>query len=258
MRLSRICVSLLTVAGVVAGARAAWAEPFVYRPLTLSRSEWALDFGLGIAHEPGPSVTGAGVNLELAAGLTSEIQLGFRTGIRIGADGRRTQADSYGRTFETETYDTGGETLANPELSLRWALARSTAEVALDTRVYLPFADGSRVGVMIGLPIAIHIGSVARLDTGIYVPIIFTHPVSSVISIPLHLWFQASNHLFLGPLTGIRIYNPGGHDTVAFGFGLGSALSHDVDLKAWLLFPDINDDNGTHSFGFGVGLQFRF
>jgi hypothetical protein len=255
MRLQRVRVLLLTIGAVAGWCRAAWAESYVYRPLTLRRSEWSLDFGLGVGHVP--STTGAGLNFELAVGLTSYVQLGVRSGYRFSDEGRATAADLYGRTFETETFDLGGAPFSNPEVSLRWSLARSTAEVALDTRVYLPTADGSRLGVMVALPIAIHLGGSARLDTGIYVPIIFTDPITSAISIPLHLWIQA-DRLYLGPLTGVRIHNPGGHSTVPLGFGLGTALSHEADLRTWLLFPDIGDDHGSRVFGFGVGLEFRF
>jgi hypothetical protein len=254
MRLQRICVLVITAA-VVGGSHVASAESYVYRPLTLRRSEWSLDFGVGVGHAP--SITGAGLNFELAVGLTSFVQLGFRSGYRFSDEGRATAADVYGRTFETETYDIGGAPFSNPELSLKWSLARSTAELALDTRVYLPTADGSRLGVLVGLPIALHLGSSARIDTGIFVPIVFTDPVSSIISIPLHLWIQA-DHIYLGPLTGIRIHNPGGHSTVPLGFGLGAAIAHETDLRTWLLFPDVSADHGTRIFGFGVGLEFRF
>src|SRR5438046_385378 len=93
------------------------ASSWVYRPMTLPRSDFSLDAGLGLGHRPGPDdTTGLGVNLEMAAGLTSFIQLGVRTGLRLGHDGRATQADSYGRMFETETYGTGGDPVANPEV----------------------------------------------------------------------------------------------------------------------------------------------
>src|SRR4051794_24634200 len=85
----------------------ALAAPWVHRPITLPRSDWAIDLGLGIGHLDEPDATGLGLNLEASAGVTSFVQLGIRTGLRFGRDGRATQADVYGRTFETETYGYG-------------------------------------------------------------------------------------------------------------------------------------------------------
>ena len=47
--------------GTAAEARAA----YVNRGLTLPESEWALDLGLGVAHDSPPDITGLGFNLEL-------------------------------------------------------------------------------------------------------------------------------------------------------------------------------------------------
>ena len=244
-----------TMAALLAGATGtAQATPFVYRPITLPRSDWALDFGLGLGHVP--DVTGFGMNLELKGGLTSFLQLGIRTGFRFGRDGRAVQADDYGRMFDTETYGTDHETLANPELSLRWALIHSAAELALEGRVYIPVEDGTRLGVMVALPLALHVGGVARFDTGMYVPILFYDHTHVEVSFPLHLWFQVTNALYLGPLTGVRFHD--GDTDVPFGFGLGCAMSYDIDLKTWLLFPDLNHSGGGKVFGAGVGLQVRF
>ncbi len=235
-------------------AEAAWVD----RSLTLSRADFALDTGLGIGHVE-KDFTGFGLNLELAAGLTSDVQLGIRTGIRFGTDGRVTRADQYGRTFDTETYGTGGDSVANPEISVLWAAARgAVAELGLEGRLYLPTEDGTNLGIMVAVPLRLHLGGAARLDTGIYVPIIFDDNKRTVVSFPFHLWFQISNRTWLGPLTGVRYHNPGGGTTVPLGFGLGYALSHATDLRTWLLFPDVNHDGSARNFGAGVGLEARF
>jgi hypothetical protein len=256
-RRNLLALFLLVSAGLAAPAE---ASPYVYRPITLSRSEWALDVGLGIGHLRGPDdATGLGLNLEVAAGITSFVQLGVRTGLRFGRDGRATRADSYGRTFETETYGVGHDDVANPELAIKWALLHGAAEIALDTRLYLPVEDGTSVGIMIGLPIALHIGGTARLDTGIFVPIIFTDETQTVISFPLHLWIQASNQVVIGPITGIKIVNgAGSHTEVPLGVALGFAAAYNMDLRTWLLFPDVRGSGSARNFGLGFGLEVRF
>jgi opacity protein-like surface antigen len=249
------CVLVVTAMVVVLGlGGVAEAAPFVNRPLTLSRSDWTLDFGVGAHHVRNPDFTGFGLNFELGIGLTSFLQLGVRTGVRIGNEGRATQADYFGRTFETETYGTAHGTVANPEVMLRWSLVHSTAELGLEGRLYLPTEEGSDVGIMLGVPVAIHIGGAARLDTGLYVPIIFSDSTRTLVSIPAHLWFQASHQLYLGPLTGVRFHDPG--TSVPLGFGLGYSVSYDIDLRTWLLFPNVKSN--ARNFGFGGGMQVRF
>ena len=41
-------------------------------------------------------------------------------------------------------------------------------------------------------------------------------------------------------------------------FGLGTALTHLVDLRTWILFPDISRNEAARTFGAGVALQLRF
>jgi hypothetical protein len=247
----------------------AWAcvaradAPWVYRSIVLPRGEVAVDLGFGLGHQPvGPtdngSVTGFGLNLALSAGITHELEFGVRTGFRLDDAGEVTKADSYGRPFDTETYDTNSDTVANPEIHLRWAVARgSTAELGLEWRVYLPIENGSSFGMMFGLPIALRAGSL-RLDTGLYVPILFTNPTQTVVSVPLHLWIPATRTLWLGPLFGLQVYSSGRGDRYPLGFGLGTALTHLVDLRTWILFPDISQNAAARTFGAGIALQLRF
>jgi hypothetical protein len=245
----RVLLLLLALAVAVIPQRAQ-AAAYVNRPLTLARSQVTLDFGLGLGHAG--DLNGVGFNLELHAGLTPRLELGIRTGIRAGIDGRFTQADYYGRTFETETYGTDHRTVANPELSLRYSLVRGpVVDVALDARLYIPI-EGTAAGIMLAVPIALRLSSTVRLDTGVYVPIIFNSPADALASFPAHLWFQL-DRLALGFLTGIRVSGDVG---VPLGVGINYAVSWDADLRFWFLFPDVN--HTTEVFGGGVGLQVRF
>jgi hypothetical protein len=240
------------------------APAFVYRSLVPPRHDVALDLGLGYGHEPtGPDTShgGFGLNFELAGSVSYDLELGIRTGVRLDGDARVIQADRYARTFDTETFGTGTDTMANPELHLRWLVARgAVAQLGLEGRAYLPIERGTYFGVMFGMPLWLRLASV-RFDTGLYVPIIFADPgTRNAISIPLHIWIQASSTFWLGPLLGLRIVNnnPGSYTEYPFGFGLGSMLAHNVDLKAWFLFPDMGRDQAARWFGAGVGLQIRF
>lgn len=248
----------MLAAGLLSPSRASAAAPWIYRGLTLPRHDVALDFGFGFGHDPGPGPDGFGLNLELRAGITHDFELGFRVGFRLDDGGQRTQADYYGRPFETETYGTRGDRVSNPELKFRWAVARSyAAELALELRAYLPTENGSRFGFMVGLPVYLRAG-IVRFDTGLYVPIIFYDPTWTFVSVPLHIWIQAAPNFWLGPLLGLRFENPGSHTAYPLGFGLGWQFGRAVDLRTWFLFQDMNRDAAARFWGLGVGIEVRF
>jgi hypothetical protein len=93
-------LTILTMVSLVATARSAPA--FVHRSIVLPQGDVALDPGLGIGRAPaGPnaSITGLGMNLELRGGISSGLEIGFRTGLRFESEGRITRADNYGRTW---------------------------------------------------------------------------------------------------------------------------------------------------------------
>lgn len=263
-------LALAALAGVAVfqAADAQAAPAWIFRSITVPRGDAALDFGLALGRQPAPlpgdpdrTITGTGMNLEIAGGVSPELELGLRIGFRLDDAGQITQADRYARPFDTETYGTRGDRVSNPELRMRWAVARgSSAQLGLELRAYLPFESGSRFGLMFGLPIALRAGAV-RLDTGLYVPIIFYDPTTTVVSVPLHVWIQATSSLWLGPLFGLRVISGNGtrssYNEYPLGFGLGTMLSNAVDLKMWFLFPHINGDEAARTFGAGIGIQVR-
>lgn len=244
------------------------AERWVDRPMTLHQLVFAGDVGLGVGHlryrrpifNDDYSVTGAGLNLEGALGVTEKLELGFRTGIRFGADGKGTGADGYGRTLWTETYGVGASTVANPELRIRWvAYSGSVAEVGLDGRVFLPVETNTRFGMMFGVPLAFHVADFVRIDTGAYIPLVFNDRTFNGLVIPAYFWFQTSEKLWLGPMASLRFLDagPGNHDaSLLLGFGLGYQVASAVDLKTMILFPAATDDF-VRRFGAGFGVQFR-
>jgi hypothetical protein len=247
-------------ATVAALPAASAASPWIYRGLTLPRHDVAVGFGLGYGHRPPTPAedAGFGLNLELRAGVARDFELGFRMGFRLDDGGQATQADNYGRPFETETYGTNNDRVANPELRFRWSLARSYAsELGLELRAFLPIENGSRFGLMFGLPIALRAGPI-RFDTGLYVPVLFYDPTQTKVSVPLHIWVQVASNFWLGPLLGLRVENPGGHIAYPLGVGLGWQTSRAVDLRTWFLFPDMNREAAARSYGLGVALEVRF
>jgi hypothetical protein len=250
---------LATTATTTAGA----APPWVDRHLTLPSGDFAFDFGLGLGHVPAPNdTTGVGVNLEMAVGLTSHVELGVRSGLRFGDDfDRGIEADNYGRLFDRQTFDAGGAVVANPEVRVTGALVReSIVELALEGRFVFPFANNTGAGLLLGVPLSFHLGDIVRLDTGAYVPIVFPpHDDNYVdMSFPLDVWVQATPQFWIGPMTGIRVNRVGnrnGSTDLSLGLGLGYQITHALDFKAMFLFPAIDHD--SRYFGFGAGIEVR-
>ena len=254
-----LAISIITALAALAPAPAQ-ARTFINQGLNLPGNTAELGLGVGIGHRDAIDYTGLGLNLEFGYGLRSDIELRFRTGLRFGDEGKITQADYFGRPVESETafYNLGFDTLANPELGLRFNLTRrGTAEIAFDARAYLP-VDGD-FGLMLGLPVALHF-STLRLDTGLFIPFTFDDDDDdnyNYFSIPLHLWIRLSEGSFFGPMTGIRFHDGGG-ESVPLGIGAGTSLAYDADLRFWFLFPDISEDAGAKNFGLGLGLYVTF
>ena len=253
---TRGLIALLVALVFALAAQPARATSPVGRSLNLNAGTFELGLGAGIGHREPVDYTGLGLNFELGYGITPVLELRVRSGLRFGIAGRATEADRYGRPVETETYNLGSDSLANPEVGLRFNLLRGgTAEIALDGKVYLP-VSGS-FGVLVGLPLALHLGSRLRIDTGLFVPIVFENPTSNLVSLPLHLWIKLQGGSFVGPITGVVFPSSGGK-LVPFGIGVGTPLSYDADVRLWLLFEDVSHDGASKNFGAGVGLYVTF
>ncbi len=271
---SWIVVVTIAAASAAVAPSAEAAPEWVDRGITLPRFGLAFDAGLGIAHDSGPlggnSYTGPGLNLEGAFGITSDLTIGLRTGVRFGDDAKILRADQYGRLYDTETYGTGVDTFANPEFRIRGRILNlHVFELGLEGRAYLPFENGTYFGMMFGVPVAFHLGGVLRIDTGVYVPVVFfPRDTFTVVSIPGQFWFQVTDRLWLGPMTGVRVHNhrlfippdngPDNDTDFLLGFGLGYQISRFADFKTDFIFPRINGPGGARTFGTGVGLGLNF
>jgi hypothetical protein len=235
------------------------AQARLAAPLVLSDGRFHLDLGLGLAHDGrgDDDRTGVGVNMELSWGLGGGFELGLRTGLRSD-EGRANDglsADAAGRMFDPETYGMGFGALANPEVRLRRGLSGGLFSLALEGRAFIPFDD--HFGFMVALPVQIGGGGPVRIDTGIFVPIVFRDDTFLAFSLPLHLWFRAGDTK-LGPVTGARFSSPGDDWAVPLGFAMDRPLGSQVDLLGWFLFPDVTQDSAAQSFAGGVGIRVVF
>jgi hypothetical protein len=277
--LTRIAVlaapSFVLLAVAASPARA--APPYVERGLTLPRGNWSFDIGLGVSHDGAINnpLTGAGFNFEFGVAPIENLELGLRDGIRFGDDARAICngilcPDQAGRLYDRETigYLNQAEIFANPEFYIRGRLAHTRVfELALEGRLYAPFANNSFFGMEFGVPMAFHFGDKVRLDMGVYTPVVFFDRTYYGFSFPINVWFQVTPKLWLGPEGGFRYDHQDApapaqrpfidHTYGYLGFGMGYQLTRGIDMKWQILSPHITDNRGIDDFELGFGFQFR-
>ncbi len=261
----------IVAAGLLAStaiARNAAAAPeWVDRPLVLPKLNLELDASLAVGHYdrgPNASGTGPGLDFEAYIGIIHHLQLGFRQGVRLTDDAKVAGADNYGRMYDLQAFGTGGDTFANPEASVRYQFIDTDYfEMGVDGRLVLPFSEGTRFAFIAGVPLAVHLPHVLRLDTGGYIGFGFYDPTLVYFHIPASLWIQVSQ-FYLGPVTALNVYNQrvnnvtNAQTEVMVGFGFGYQPASWIDLKFLPIdWPAINRANGASNFGFSAGVSFH-
>jgi hypothetical protein len=258
---------------------------FVDRKLTLPPLVIAADGALAVGHwdvpgvvlpagtagavVPATSGTGFGFNAEGSIGIIEHLTVGARViGLNFSDDSKISNAAGYGRMYDLQPFNSGGSTFSNPELWGRYEFVdMEKIEVGVDARITLPFDSGSSLGLMGGVPVSFHFPGSVRIDTGGYIGLAFSDPVVFYFHIPAQAWFQINPNLFLGPISGLTIYNAsaGGQTDTAtalnLGFGIGYTVIPALDIKALPIYwPSINNNfgqNGFSNFGFSAGIEYR-
>ena len=87
-----------------------------------------------------------------------ELGLAHRHTLRRRREGAAAPTRSAARSSPRRT--ARGDAIANPEFRVRWAAySGRVVEVGLDGRFYMPVEQGTRVGIMFGVPLAFHLGT---------------------------------------------------------------------------------------------------
>ena len=257
------------LAGVAHADAPSWNERRIVPDAKIAGS---VDLGFGVGSRVlrfGPNdyrYTGVGWNIEGAISFLRRIEIGLRWGFRAPDDGRVAQADTFARPYDRNlpyAYTLGNDTVSNPELRVRGKIVDTGGfELGLEGRLYAPIDTNTRFTQYFGVPMAFHAG-IFRADLQPGFSLSFYQPLVFVFSVPVNLWFQVTRKVFLGPLTGFRVYDrdywgnrPGGPFDLMLGFGVGVSFTPWFDLKSQLLFERLNA--GADWFGAGVAAGFNF
>lgn len=270
MRTTLVTLSVSAVIFTLASASSA-APEWVERRIVLSGTPIAgsVDVGMGVGHtEVGRyrngfyTANGAGFSAEGVIGIVGRVDLGLRVGLRVNDESAYAQSDSYARFYDPNAplaYTHGYNTFANPEFRVRGKLVDvGVFELGLEGRAIVP-TFGTRFSTVFGVPMAVHAGHFFKLDFGVYNVLGFDNPIVFALEVPVNAWFQVTRKVFLGPMTGFRVYSnyfANEQVDVMLGFGLGVHLVRWLDLKTQIVFPRINE--GPQFFGGGVGVGFIF
>jgi hypothetical protein len=288
----KAAVFVSAVASVAFSSTSARADEdetrWVDRKMSLAPLVIAIDGGLGLGHWDGgnaaavntagltpaqiallPNVstsgTGIGFNAEGSIGIIEHLTVGARViGLNFSQDSKISEASGYASAYDLQNIFplfAGGDTFNNPALWGRYQFVdMPNVEVGVEARIFVPFNEGSRFGLMGGVPVAIHLPGSFRLDTGGYVALGAYDPVLFYFHVPAQAWFNVTDSLFLGPLTALNVASFANNTTtsISLGFGVGYTVLPQLDIKVLPIYwPGINNDNGVSNFGMSAGVEYR-
>jgi len=145
----------------------------------------------------------AWVNAGATFGLAQDFQLGFVLPVQVLPDGLD---------------------LHDPRLHLLYQFVEGTADVGIFALGSLPFEGDFYTQV--GLPVQIHLGTTARIDTGAFLRAGFPEDDSWVdFTAPFAVPINITSQFFLGPETAIWTENEFDYVRIPFGFFLGYTMT---------------------------------
>jgi hypothetical protein len=210
--------------------------PFAERPLTLPKMTLAPEVGFDVTHVSiGGFGSATGVGMEIGAhfGILDDLEVGAVVlPLEFSPD------FAYG----------------NPRLEATFRFLKGTVEMGARLRTTFGVHSGN-TGVVLepGLPILVHVGQSARIDTGVFVPMGFgTSPgdlpaqsnTTIGLNIPFQFIYDIIPELHVGANTGLGIYDFGhAGDTmfiplgVVAGYAIGNEKGPLVDIDPYFRFP---------------------
>jgi hypothetical protein len=143
------------------------------------------------------------------------------------------------------------------ELYGRFAVVDGDFELGVQVTGQLP--TETEFGLGVGLPMLAHATESLRIDTGVELEVLFFDPTVANLDVPLALTWEVGGHGFLGPRTGVYVWD---FDAVMIPAGIHAGVvlaDGHLDLAAWFMWPALLHDDredalevSTFEFGFGI------
>jgi hypothetical protein len=205
--------SLMTLTSNLLAESSRVPTPLANRNLVVPKATLLLDGGPRwilpegqFVYEHNPGGDPAWINAGATFGITQDFQLGFVIPMQVLPDG----------------FD-----LHDPRVHLLYQFVEGTADVGLFVQGSLPFEGDFHT--RIGLPIQIHLGSVARLDTGPFLRAGFTgnddDETYADFSIPFVVPINITRQFFFGPETALWTENEFDYVSIPFGLFFGYTMT---------------------------------
>ena len=143
--------------------------------------------------------------------------------VNVGATIGVAQDFHLGLVFPLQVLPDGLD-LHDPRIHLLYQFVEGTADLGIFAQGSLPFEGDFHTRV--GLPLQVHLGSVARLDTGPFLRAGFPENDRYVdFTVPFAIPINVSRQFFLGPETAIWTENKFDYVRIPFGFFLGYTMT---------------------------------
>ena len=232
-----VLLAALLAPALAAAQYGAQPVPYARRPLTLPDATLRFDLPLiWTIVDDDEAFYDDRDTLEFMGGLGAGITSDFQIDAQV-LPYRFTRPSTYAPVSFWQYY------LGAPALGLTWRFARGDFEAGLRGDFLLPV--NHEFGAQIGVPMLVRLGEIMRLDTGPYLLLYFTDDPSTRIMAPLSLAINVSPTVFLGPETGLVIWD-GDYVEIPFGFFVGVTIRGTqnpvVDLRGRIRTVDIDDD----------------
>jgi hypothetical protein len=220
------------------------------------------EYGLAHLAQGMYALLGQGLNLEEAAGVGHGLEVGARFGFRLDATGRGLRADQTARILDPETFGTGTDAAANPELRARARLARwAWGEAGVEDRLVLPIRRTPDVTEVAGGWLALHWAHLLRLDLGCDLVLgseafAASRAVQPALGVPAKLWFNVTRSIMVGAIGSIDLYGSTAYTTSHTDVLVEGVVGYRLpfcDVLASVTFPDLADSAVTR-IGGAAGL----
>ncbi len=217
MRALKIFVVLAVTLGFSASAFAERGLGGIYTKRNLTQAPGSLKILAGPAS---PQLMGGSILRNTDAGfsyldpsvttdpeLPSELQPDSEISLNIGAVYGITDNIEVGSLFAPLLLSgpEGADLYRNPSAFLTYGMDMGNFDIGVRATAILPVQEDSDFALNPGVPVLFR-GSGFRLDTGVYLPIIFGDETLISLNIPVRPAFQATPNIFVGLDTGFNIF----------------------------------------------------